>query len=97
MELLNEIRNTIPSKDKTPTVHCKIFEDNKGCIDLVETPRMRPRTKHRALKYHHFRSSVKSKSVSIKYVETKDQTADIFTKALNDAQFCKLRTKLNGW
>ena len=58
MELLKEIRNTIPSEDKAPIVHCTVFEDNVGCIDLVKTPRMRPRTKHIALKYHHFRSSV---------------------------------------
>ena len=97
MELLKEIRITIPAEDKTPTVHCTIFEDNKGCIDLVKTPRMRPRTKHIALKYHHFRSSVKSGAVSIKYIETHLQIADIFTKALNDAQFCNLRKGLNGW
>ena len=97
MEILKEIILPIPSDDKVPVVHCTIFEDNKGCIDLVETPSMRPRTKHIALKYHHFRSSVKSGSVSIKYIETGDQIADIFTKALNDPQFYKLRKELNGW
>ena len=74
-----------------------MFEDNKGCIDLVETIRMRPRTKHIALKYHHFRLSVKIGSVSIKYIETGNQIADIFTKALNDPQFCEVRKLLNGW
>ena len=96
-ELLKEIRQIIPSDEKRPEVHCSIFEDNKGCIDLVEAPRMRPRTKHIALKYHHFRSSVKNKLVSIRYVETGEQIADIFTKALNDGQFYKLRQLLNGW
>ena len=91
MELLKEIRVTVPSEYKTPTVHCTIFEDNKGCIDLVKTPRMRPRTKHIALKYHHFISSIKSGTVSIQYIETHLQIADIFTKAHNDAQFCNLR------
>ena len=67
IELLREIRITIPSDDKVPVAHCTIFEDNKGCNDLVKTPRMRPRTEHIVLKYHHFRSSVKSKSVSINY------------------------------
>ena len=96
-ELLKEIRNNVPFEDKAPTIHCTIFEDNMGCMDLVKTPRMRPRTKHIALKYHHFRSSVKSGSVSIQYIETHDQIADIFTKALNDTQFCNLRKELNGW
>ena len=57
MELLKEVKNTIPSEDKIPIIHYTIFEDNKGCIYIVKTPRMRPRTKHIASKYHHFVSS----------------------------------------
>ena len=97
MELLKELKEVVPSEDSAPTIHCTIFEDNKGCIDLVETPRMRPRTKHIALKYHHFRSFVKNKTVSIRYVETTLQRGDIFTKALNDVLFTKLRRLINGW
>ena len=73
-----------------------IFEDNKGCIDLVNVPKIRPRTKHIALKYHHFRSFVRNKKISIQYIETKSQIADIFTKALNDVQFAALRSRLIG-
>ena len=94
--LLNELREIIPSEQQKPKVHCTIFEDNKGCIDLVKSPKMRPRTKHIALKYHHFRSHI-GKTISIQYIDTADQIADIFTKALNDSQFCKLRQYLNGW
>ena len=70
MELLKELKEVVPSEDSAPTIHCTIFEDNKDCVDLVETPRMRPRTKHIASKYHHFRSFVKNKTVSIRYVGT---------------------------
>ena len=97
MGLLNEIRDVIPSGGQTPVVHCTVHEDNKGCIDLVETPRVRPRTKHIAIKYHHFREHVKNKTISVKYVETGRQVADIFTKALGDAQFGYLRGLLMGW
>ena len=93
---LKEIQLVIPNSKETPTIHCSIFEDNKGCIDLVNTPRMRPRTKHIALKYHHFRSHVKNKLISIQHIETENQIADIFTKALPDPQFQKLRLALNG-
>ena len=82
MELLKEIRNTIPAEDEIPTVHCTIFEDNKGCMDLVKTPRMRPRTKHIALKYHHLRSVVREGYLLVKRVETLEQLDDIFTKPL---------------
>ena len=95
--MLKEIREIIPSDEKRPEVHYSIFEDNKGCIDPVKAPRIRPITKHIALKYRYFRSSVKNKLVFIRYVEIGDQISDIFTKRLNDGQFYKLRKILNGW
>ena len=64
---------------------------------LVETPRMRPRTKHIALKYHHFREHVKDGTVWITYLESPRQITDIFTKALADVQFAALRKLLIGW
>jgi hypothetical protein len=45
--------------------HSTIFEDNKGCVELASAPRMRPRTCHIALKYHHFRSFVESGQLRI--------------------------------
>ena len=64
MELLKELKEVVPSEDSAPTIHCTIFEDNNGCIDIVETPRMIPRTNHITSKYHHFRSFVKNKQYS---------------------------------
>ena len=96
MGLLTELQPAISFSVNVPTVHCTVFEDNKGCIDLVKVPKIRPRTKHIALKYHHFRSFVRDKKVSIQYIETKLQIADIFTKALNDTQFAALRSRLIG-
>ena len=97
IELLRELRAAIPRNENSPTMHCTVHEDNQGCIDLVKTPRMRPRTKHIALKYHHFREYVRKKIVSVEYVESKEQIADIYTKALGDCQFCYLRKLLMGW
>ena len=58
---------------------------------------MRPRTKHIALKYHHFRKHVQDGTVKVEYVETDQQIADIFTKALGDLKFTTLRKMLMGW
>jgi hypothetical protein len=33
-------------------VHCKVFEDNGGAIEIAKVPKMRPRTKHLNIKYH---------------------------------------------
>jgi hypothetical protein len=35
-------------------IHCKIFENNSGALEMARAPRMRPRTKHINIKYHHF-------------------------------------------
>ncbi len=44
-----------------PTVQCKVFKDNSGALELAMTPKMRPRTKHINVKFHHFRDYVKRK------------------------------------
>jgi hypothetical protein len=57
MQLLKEIQDrgfSVPTS--TPVVHCRLFEDNSGALELARVPKMRSRTKHMNLKYHHFRS-----------------------------------------
>jgi hypothetical protein len=39
-----------------PKIQVRIFEDNAGAIELAKLPKLRPRTKHLAIQYHHFRS-----------------------------------------
>ena len=56
-----------------------------------------PRTKHIALKYHHFRSHVKSGRVVIQYRPTDEQLADLLTKPLPEEAFYTLRYMLCGW
>ena len=80
-----------------PKIHCKVFEDNAGAIEIANIPKMRPRTKHLNIKYHHFREEVKKGTISIYYTRTEDQIADILTKPLPEASFTKLREKIMGW
>ena len=97
MVLLNEIKTVFPTVITAPKVHCKVWEDNSGCISLAKEGRFSPRTKHIAIKYHHFRSKVVDGSISIHAIDTKEQTADIFTKPLDESLFVYLRKKLCGW
>ena len=60
-----------------------VFEDNKGCVELAKVPRMRPRTHHIALKYHHFCSQVENGNISRSWIDTQHQLADIFYKTLS--------------
>jgi hypothetical protein len=98
MWLLQEAHDHgIPLINTPPKVLCKVFEDNAGAIEIANVPKMRPRTKHLNLKYHHFREEVKKGTVSIYHVGTKEQIADIFTKALDEGLFTSLRKKIMGW
>ena len=98
MHLLEEMKQQgFKVYSTTPTVYCKCFEDNSGALELARLPKLRPRTKHINQMYHHFRRYVKDGSIKILPIDTKEQTADIFTKPLPQNQFLKLRKKLTGY
>ena len=98
MDLLEEGKSYgIPIYSTTPTVRCRIFEDNAGALELANVPKMRPRTRHINQKYHHFRSHVKSGRLKVLAIDTKDQLADQFTKGLGTQLFQKLRFRVMGW
>ena len=80
-----------------PKVHCKVFEDNIGALEMAREHKFRPRTKHIHIKYHHFRQYVDENRISIHSISTHDQTADIFTKPLPDEPFHKHRLTIMGW
>ena len=54
MEHLEQLEKMLNIESKRPSVKCKVFEDNNGAIELAKAPNICPRTKHIALKYHHF-------------------------------------------
>ena len=51
-------------------IHCKVFEDNIGALEMAREHKFRPRTKDMHIKYHHFRSYVDSKQISIHHIGT---------------------------
>ena len=97
INLLKEFEKVLPIEKIQPEVKCKVFEDNTSCISVAKAPSMTPRTKHIALKYHHFRSFVKSGAIDIRSIGTTEQTADILTKPLSGELFIYLRKKMMGW
>ena len=70
---LKEINAVFPLNLKKPKFHSKIFEDNNSCILLASVQNLSPRTKHIALKYHHFRIYVKDKTLDIFPIDIKEQ------------------------
>ncbi|KAK2369168.1 putative mitochondrial protein [Trifolium repens] len=72
------------------TVYC----DNMNAINISKNPVQHSKTKHIDIRHHYIRDLVENKVVTLEHVGTKEQVADIFTKALDGVQFEKLRGKL---
>ena len=75
----------------------EVHEDNAGCIVLANSDEYRPRTKHLAIKWHHFKDQVRNGFVKVTKIDTKDNWADIFTKATDKQTFLHLRKLMMGW
>ena len=88
--LLEEINKTFPVTLGAPDFVCTVHEDNQSCIKMAQSHMFTPRTKHIALKYHHFRSFVKAKRVIITYCRKELQKADLLTKPLSNAYYFRL-------
>ena len=96
-ELMIEIGSLFGLTSIAPTLKCTLFEDNMGAEHLAKSPKMTPRTKHIAIKYHHFREHVKAGTLIIERVDTENQLADIYTKAVPKPILTKLRKEIQGW
>ncbi|CAI5525259.1 unnamed protein product [Closterium sp. Naga37s-1] len=67
-----------------------LYVDNKAAIALCEEHRLEHRTKHIALRYFLARELQQRGQLRLRYVATRANTADIFTKALQSACFALL-------
>ena len=98
MELLKEMKQRgYPIMTTQAQVHCHVFEDNSGALEMARVHKYRPRTKHLNVKLHHFRDYVERKEISIHYIPTNDQPADFLTKPLNEESHCLHRKTVMGW
>ncbi len=77
-------------------MYCKAFEDNSGALELARRPKMRSRTKHIAVCYHHFRENVRAGKIKVYPINTKDQPSHIATKALAQDLFLRHHRPICG-
>ena len=98
IELLREMKeqgfDICPEKAK---IHCKVFEDNSGAVEIARFPKARPRTKHINNRLFHFYHHVERGDVSIHHISSKDQPADFLTKPLPEVDFVRHRKAIMGW
>jgi hypothetical protein len=83
--------------DEAPKIHCKVFEDNIGALEMARLPKMRPRTKHLCIRLHHFREKVRKGEISIHHIATELQIADMLTKPQPFVLFVDQRSTLMKW
>ena len=68
--------------------------DNQGAMFLASNPAQEGRTKHVRIPEHYIREAVEQKEISLYYVPTNQQFADIFTKNLGKTKFEEGRRSL---
>ena len=67
--------------------YIKVFVDNDGAFSLANNPLSSARTKHIDVRFHFLRELTRSKTISVEYDPSKEQRADILTKAVTGAIF----------
>jgi hypothetical protein len=100
--LVKEFSCIFPLPDPITDFCITVHEDNLSAISMAESLKFTPRTKHIAIKYHHFHSRVltsfnKSGDIKLKYISTKRQIDDILTKPIDNDSFLRLCHRLCRW
>lgn len=98
MQIIEEIKEVgWQTTESVPVIHCKVFEDNSGALEMSRLPKMRPRTKHIGVRMHHFREHVRTGRITIHKIPTEYQLADIATKPQTEKLFVAQRESLLQW
>jgi nitrogen regulatory protein PII-like uncharacterized protein len=91
MHLLKEMKVTgFLITGANAKMHCKVFEDNSGALEIVKIHKYRPRTKHLHVKLQHFCDYITRGEISINQIKMKEQLADNLTKPVNAETLKKL-------
>ncbi|RYF15528.1 MAG: transposon Pol polyprotein, partial [Oxalobacteraceae bacterium] len=71
-----------------------MYGDNQGTVAITKNGVKGERTKHVDVKYHFTTDTIESGAVRLQWIPTKQQQADIFTKALDAQTFVGFRSVL---
>ena len=74
--------------------HVPIKCDNTSSINISKNPVQHSRTKNIEIRHHFLRDHVQKGDITLEFIRTEDQLADILTKPLNKEQFVNFRMQL---
>ena len=74
--------------------HVPIKCDNTSAMNISNNLVQHSRTKHIEIRHHFLRDHAQKGDITLEFVGTKDQLADIFTKPLSEEQFVDIRRQL---
>ena len=72
-----------------------LFTDSLLAIDLANNPEHYTKTKHIDIQYHFIREHVTNDTIQLSHINTKEQLADMLTKALSGPTFKYLVGQMN--
>ncbi len=65
-----------------PIENAKVLVDNSPAVFLAENPTTTPKSKHIDIRFHFLRDLISKQLLSLQWIPSKEQVADIFTKYL---------------
>ena len=86
--LLGEFSVTIP-------LPIQVFCDSQAAVHIAKNPVFHERTKHIEVDCHFVRTKLQEGLITLQYVSTDSQLADVFTKALTGVKHSHLMNKLS--
>lgn len=89
------LRRLLAELGYTSNYAMNVYCDNKATIDISRNPVQHDRTKHIEVDRHFIRQNLESKIVQFPFVKSKDQLADILTKAVSNKIFYNSLDKLD--
>ena len=88
---MRQFLNDIGFPQTGPTI---IYEDNSSAISLASCSNIPKKSRHILLRYHFIKFAVESGLIEVHYIDTKQQRADMLTKALCKSDFIAGRSNL---
>ena len=77
-----------------PKRSCELYCDNQAAINISENPVQHDRTKHVEVDRHFIKEKLEAQVIKLPHVKSKDQLADILTKAVGTQFFEEVLCKL---